>query len=171
MTTNSGSVLILCYGNPGRLDDGLGAAFAEKVKDKALSGVTVEVDYLLTVEHASDVAENSVVIFVDASLTSPAPFSFRRVEPLKIQSFSTHIIEPGSILGLAEELFGAETPGYCLGIRGYEFDAFGEHLSPQAEKNLTAALDFSLQLLATGEFEAAADNGDFWGMKCRMENT
>jgi hypothetical protein len=37
MITNSGSVLILCHGNSGRLDDGLGAAFAEKVKDKAHS--------------------------------------------------------------------------------------------------------------------------------------
>jgi hydrogenase maturation protease len=155
MTNNSGSVLILCYGNPGRLDDGLGAAFAEKIRNLVPLGVTVEVDYLLTVEHASDIAENSVVIFVDAALTGPEPFSFRRVEPLMIQSFSTHVIEPGSVLGLAAELFEAEIPGYCLAIRGYEFDAFGERLSSKAEKNLTAALEFSLQLLETREFELA----------------
>jgi len=155
MTTNSDSVLILCYGNPGRLDDGLGAAFAERIRAVAPSGVTVEIDYLLTVEHASEIAENSVVIFVDASLKGPEPFSFRRVEPLTVQSFSTHLIEPGSVLGLASELFRAKTPGFSLGIRGYEFDEFGERLSSKAETNLTAAVDFLLQLLETREFEAA----------------
>jgi hypothetical protein len=74
---------------------------------------------------------------------------------LTVQSFSTHLIEPGSVLGLAAELFDTHTPGYCLGIRGYEFDAFGEELSPKAKENLNAALQFSLQLLETGEFEAA----------------
>jgi hydrogenase maturation protease len=156
MTNNSDSVLILCYGNPGRLDDGLGAAFAEKIRAVAPSGVTVEVDYLLTVEHASDIAENSVVIFVDASLKGPEPFSFQRVEPLSIQSFSTHLIEPGSVLGLAAELFRAKTAGFCLGIRGYEFDEFGEQLSSKAKTNLAAAVEFLLQLLKTREFGAAA---------------
>lgn len=155
MNTKPGTVLILCYGNPGRLDDGLGAAFAARIKDRVLPGVHIEVDYLLTVEHASDIAENSVVIFVDAALSGPEPFSFRRVKPLAIQSFSTHVIEPGSVLGLAMELFEAETPGYSLGIRGYEFNEFGEWLSPNAEKNLAAAVEFSMQLLKTREFEAA----------------
>jgi len=158
MNTNPGTVLILCYGNPGRLDDGLGAAFAARIKDKVPPGVHVEVDYLLTVEHAADIAENGVVIFVDAALSGPEPFSFRRVEPLAIQSFSTHVIEPGSVLGLAMELFEAETPGYCLGIRGYEFNEFGERLSSTAEKNLTAAVEFSMQLLETRKFEAAVDS-------------
>lgn len=158
MSVDSDNVLILCYGNPGRLDDGLGAAFAAKIKDHVPDGVTVEVDYLLAVEHASDIAENSVVIFVDAAVDGREPFSFRRVEPKTIQSFSTHITEPGNVLELASELFEARTRGYCLGIRGYEFDAFGETLSTRAESNLAAALDFTIQLLRTGSFEDAVNN-------------
>jgi len=155
MSIDSDKVLILCYGNPGRLDDGLGAAFAAKIKDQVPDGVTIEVDYLLAVEHASDIAENNVVIFVDAAVNGPEPFSFSRVEPQTIQSFSTHIADPGSVLGLAAELFAAETQGYCLGIRGYDFDAFGETLSTKAERNLAAALDFAVHLLESGSFEDA----------------
>jgi len=158
MSIDSGKVLILCYGNPGRLDDGLGAAFATKIKEQVPDGVTVEVDYLLAVEHASDIAEHNVVIFVDASVNGPEPFSFRRVEPRTIQSFSTHIAEPGNVLGLAAELFAAETQGYCLGIRGYEFEAFGETLSSKAEGNLAAALDFTVHILETGNFEDALNH-------------
>jgi hydrogenase maturation protease len=150
-------VLILCYGNPGRLDDGLGAAFAERIKGSVPKDVAVEVDYLLTVEHASDIAENSFVIFVDAAVAGQEPFSFRRVQPSMIQSFSTHLVDPGSLLGLASELFETETPGYCLGIRGYEFNDFGERLSVKAESNLEAALDFTKKLLKSREFEAAAN--------------
>jgi hydrogenase maturation protease len=149
-------VLILCYGNPGRLDDGLGAAFAERIKDSVAEDVAIEVDYLLTVEHASDIAESGVVLFVDAAVSGQEPFSFERVEPVMVQSFSSHLVDPGTLLGLASELFNAKTPGYCLGIRGYEFDDFGERLSAKAESNLDAALGFTLELLRTREFGAAA---------------
>jgi hydrogenase maturation protease len=155
MKTSFANVLILCYGNPGRLDDGLGAAFAARIQNKVPADVVVEVDYLITVEHAADIAESGLVIFVDAALTGAEPFSFRRVKPLTVESFSSHVIEPGSVLGLAKEVFEADTPGYCLAIRGYEFDAFGETLSPKAEKNLDAALEFLFDLLETREFEAA----------------
>ena len=42
-------VLLLCYGNPGRLDDGLGPAFGEVLERESLPGVTVDLDYQLTV--------------------------------------------------------------------------------------------------------------------------
>ena len=70
---------------------------------------------------------------------------------------NTHLVEPGSVLGLAADLFGAGTQGFCLGIRGYEFDDFGEALSTRAEVNLDAALEFTLDLLKTRQFEAAAE--------------
>ena len=45
-------------------------------------------------------------------------------------------------MGLAVDLFGAKTKGYILGIRGYEFNEFGERLSERAQANLEAALLF-----------------------------
>ena len=78
-----------------------------------------------------------------------------------------------------EELFGAEPEGYALGIRGYEFDAFGETLSAGARENLTAALRFLLPVLEKRNFsEVAADDGNdsvtaaFYGeAKCKTEST
>jgi len=163
MTDSSKGVLLLCYGNPGRLDDGLGAAFAARLQDSAPENITIEVDYLLAVEHATSIAENGVVIFVDAAIGGPEPFSFKSVRPRPVQAFSTHIVEPGNLLQLAKELFSAKTEGYCLAIRGYEFDDFGEDLSPGAKENLRAALRFAEDLLRSGDYEAAAARGSSSG--------
>jgi len=149
-------VLLLCYGNPGRLDDGLGAAFAGAIESITPPGVTVELDYQLTVENAVAFAEHEVVVFVDAAVRGPEPFSFKRITPKPALSFSTHSIEPENLLALARDLFGADPEGYALGIRGYEFDDFGESLSPGALENLSAALEFGRTVLEQGRFRAAA---------------
>ena len=46
-------VLLIGYGNPGRLDDGLGPALAAAVEKLAIPGVTVDADYQLNVEDAA----------------------------------------------------------------------------------------------------------------------
>ena len=130
-------MLILAYGNPGRRDDGLGPALAESLESLALPGVTIDSDYQLTVEHAAAIAEHDFVIFVDADASGPEPFSFGRIPPAvgddPSLTFSSHSISPQGVLALAVELFGARVPGYLLGIRGYEFNEFGEGLSARAE--------------------------------------
>ncbi|MGB9624654.1 MAG: hydrogenase maturation protease [Phycisphaerae bacterium] len=137
-------ILLIGYGNPGRLDDGLGPALAAAVERLALPGVTVDADYQLTVEHAASVAENDVVVFADADVAGAEPFSLRRIDPdpEPAVSFSSHSAEPQQVLALAHCLFGARTQGYVLAIRGYAFDRFGEGLSEKARANLTAALRF-----------------------------
>jgi len=150
------TVLVLCYGNPGRLDDGLGAAFGEALERALPAGVTVDVDYQLTVEDAAAVAEHRYVVFVDAAVEGPEPFFFRRLEPKRAISFSSHSIEPENLLALARDLFGREAEGYALGIRGYEFHAFGERLSEGAGKNLGEALQFMLAVLERRSFREAA---------------
>jgi hydrogenase maturation protease len=151
-------LLVLGYGNPGRLDDGLGVALAEALECEGLDGVTVEADYQLTVEDAEAVARHDAVVFVDACVDGPAPFTFRAVEPEAEMSvgFSSHHLEPPAVLALARDLFGAVVPAYTLGIRGYAFDAFGEGLSAGARGNLAAAADFLLPVLRERRFAAAA---------------
>lgn len=141
----SGGLLLLCYGNPGRLDDGLGAAFAEAVEKSPPEGVTVEVNYQLMIEDAARIAEHDAVVFVDAAVVGPEPFDFRVIEGSASRSFSTHSILPEEVLGLARELFGSQGKGYVLAIRGYVFEDFGEALSKRAKENLSAALDFFAQ--------------------------
>jgi hydrogenase maturation protease len=147
-------VLVIGYGNPGRLDDGLGPALAERLARRRIPGVTVDADYQLTVEDAAAVAAHGAVVFADASVDGAEPFFFREVAPAGTgPSFSSHSVEPAEVLGMARALFGARTRGYALGIRGYAFDEFGERLSERAEANLAAALRFLARWLRTGRLE------------------
>ncbi|MDT8323211.1 MAG: hydrogenase maturation protease [Bacteroidota bacterium] len=141
-------ILLIGYGNPGRLDDGLGPALAAAVEKLAPAGVTVDSDYQLTVEDASDVAAHDIVIFADASTSGTEPYYVEAVEAKAALSFSSHSVEPAVLLHLAQTLFEAKTRGYILGIRGYEFNEFGEGLSEPAAQNLEKALQFIKLVLA-----------------------
>lgn len=154
MNRRPARVLLIGYGNPGRLDDGLGPALASAVEARGLPGVTVESDYQLTVEDAATAAAHDVVVFADADEAGPEPFSFRPIEPDVHVSFSSHSVRPEAVLGLARELFGASPQGWLLGIRGYAFNEFTESLSDRAKANLAEAEAFLVGVLRTGRFEA-----------------
>ena len=146
-------VLLIGFGNPGRIDDGLGPALADAIEKISLEDVTVDSNYQLTVEDSSAVADHDVVIFVDASVDCSEPFAFSKIEPKADISFTTHSIEPESVLGLAYQLFDAKTSGYLLGIRGYEFNEFGERLSDKAQNNLLEAIKFIEDVLRNQKFD------------------
>ncbi len=135
-------VLVIGYGNPGRLDDGLGPACADAIRERAIPGVTAESDYQLVVEEAAAVAEHDSVVFVDAALDGPEPFEWRPVPPACPAGLGTHTLDPGAVIELAQLAFGARPEAWILAIRGYDFNAFGERLSAAARKNLDAALKF-----------------------------
>ncbi len=149
----NGKILLIGYGNPGRLDDGLGPAFASKISMMRLNNVTVEIGYQLAVEHAEMISNYDVVIFADASVSGSEPYQFTDVEPTLDASFSTHSVSPSSIMGLAQNIFHAKTEAYLLTIRGYEFDDFGERLSPQATENLHSGIHFLKSALGTTSYE------------------
>ena len=148
-----GRVLLIGYGNPGRLDDGLGPALAEAIEHKSFKNVTVDSNYQLTVEDAAEIAEHDVVIFADASVNSDEPFTFKSITPKVVNTFSSHSIEPEVVLGFAYDLFQAKTKGYALAVRGYEFNEFGEKLSSKAQDNLISAVEFLSELLTTKNFD------------------
>jgi hydrogenase maturation protease len=154
MTKDRKRVLVIGYGNPGRLDDGLGPALAERLAaGDDLPGVTVDAEYQLAVEDAAAVAEHDVVVFADAAVEGPEPFSFRPLEPRPEMSFTTHVLRPEALLAVAREHFQARTRAFMLGIRGHEFDEFGETLSERARANLDAAHEFLTEVIRTGSFE------------------
>ena len=78
-------------------------------------------------------------------------------------------------MALAGELFQAATKGYILGIRGYEFNEFGQALSDRARGNLAAAAAFLQEVLAAGSFDQAVQTNDATDAKeepsCKTENT
>lgn len=176
MTAEGGDVLVIGYGNPGRMDDGLGPAVIEALDGLALEGVDVDADYQLIVEDAAEVAAHKVVVFADAAEAGPEPFFFRPVEPKGELGFSSHGCEPGQVMALAHELFKADTKGYILGIRGYEFNEFRESLSDRARANLVAATEFLVEVLRGRNFEAAAEKKTTAETQredrpCKTENT
>jgi hydrogenase maturation protease len=145
-------ILVIGYGNPGRLDDGIGPAAADAMDKISLDNVTVDADYQLTVEDAAAVAEHDAVIFVDAAVRGSEPFYFKRIEPRSALKFSSHSVDPAAVLGLAYDLFNAKTAAYVMGIRGYEFNEFGETLSEGALANLASALTFLQTICREGDF-------------------
>ena len=153
----SGNVLLIGYGNPGRRDDGLGPALASAVEELGIPGVTTDADYQLNVEDAEAVARYDYVVFADADVSGPEPFSFRKLEPDPSLGFTTHSVKPGALLALASELFGGRPEAYVLAIRGYEFGEFEESLSAGARANLAAALTFIEPLLRRRSFRDAVD--------------
>lgn len=149
-------VLVLGFGNPGRLDDGLGPALAARVEALGLPGVTVDSAYQLMIEDAAQVAAHDVAVFVDAHLSCSPPFVFERLAPRLSASFSSHSVRPDAVLGLAHTLFRGRTEGYLLGIRGHVFNEFGERLSTEARANLDAAYDFLVTSLQRSRFDVTA---------------
>jgi hydrogenase maturation protease len=154
--------LVLGWGNPGRLDDGLGPALVELLAALGLPRVVVDADYQLTVEDAAEVARYRRVLFVDADRTGPAPFRLWRMRPaLEGSSFSTHSVAPGAVLALSRDLFHAEPEAWLLGIRGYEFDEFGEGLSDRARANLAQAITFVRSAIEADGFHEILNGKSF----------
>jgi hydrogenase maturation protease len=147
-------VLVYGYGNPGRLDDGLGPALVEALATRGPGAdVALETGYQLQVEDAALVAPYDLVIFADAHASCPAPFELRELEPLHDADFTTHSLAPEALLALARDLYGSRARGFTLGIRGVRFDDYGEGLSPAARRHLDAAAEFLRQALRDGTGE------------------
>lgn len=153
MSTPS-SILFYGYGNLGRGDDGLGPRLVAALED--WDGVACESDYQLSVEDSATVAQYEVVVFVDAEVKGPAPFRFCRVAPARELSFSSHSATPGQVLALAQDMFGAKTQAFTLGIRGYAFGEMCEVLSDAARANLGSALTFAKRVLEERQFDEYA---------------
>jgi hypothetical protein len=103
---------------------------------------TFVADFQLQPEHAVDLDGRDLVLFVDASRTAESPYVFRRVEPARTATFTTHGVAPGVVLGAFEATFRrAPPPAFELAIRGERFD-LGEPLGEPARLCLEAALAF-----------------------------
>ena len=134
--------LLIGFGNPGRGDDGLGPAFARRIAARQLPGLTVEIDYQLTVDHALMIAAAERVVFADAALDVEDAFYFRRAAEAAGGSLGSHSIGPDDAMALSRLLFGASPPGFVLGLRGAAFGEMAEGLSEVALGSLDAAEAF-----------------------------
>ena len=145
-------VLLLGYGNPSRGDDGLGPALLEMIEEARAEGRTPDIfdaltDYQLQIEHALDMQQRQLVVFIDASVSATAPFDYSRLAPCRDNSYTSHVMSPAALLAVYEQVCGEPLPdAFLLGIPGYQFE-LGTTITPQAHEHLGMARDFVQELL------------------------
>lgn len=137
-------MLLIGYGNPGRGDDGLGAAFADRITGHDLPGLEIVTDYQLTVDHAPMVAAAREVVFADALMNASGPFQFTNLRSSETESLTSHSLTPAAVLTLSRILYGKMPQAHLLGISGHAFDEVKEGLSSQALNHLELAEAFFL---------------------------
>jgi len=137
-------LLVFGWGNASRGDDALGPLFVQRLAEQldAAQPSRVELleDYQLQIEHALDLAGRERVLFVDASVDAPPPFTAAPVVASRVAEAGSHALSPAALLRVYLQ-FNGETAPPCtlLAIRGERF-GLGEPLSDAAASNLDAAL-------------------------------
>lgn len=141
-------VLIFTYGNLSRGDDALGPLLYERLKDK-IDSDTIEIltDFQLQIEHALDLEDRQLVLFVDASVIGKTAFNFSKLQADKDNSYTTHAMNPSAILQVYKTIKQSPPPPcFLLSIKGLSFK-LGDSLTEQAKNNLQKAEIFAERLL------------------------
>ena len=145
-------VLVLAWGNPSRGDDALGPELLRRLEPIAAAtgphDMSLVTDFQLQPEHAADLVDRELVLFVDASLACTPPFTLRRLAPERDRTFSSHAMSPAAVLEAFRAAFGTTPPpSFLLAIRGERFE-LGEPIGEAAREHLEAATALARQLLA-----------------------
>ena len=134
-------VLVVGIGNPGRGDDGLGPAAAERLEALRLPGLTCDANYQLNVEDALACSRHDLVVFVDAARRLRTPFAWTEARPDGAFPPMTHALGPGAVLAVCAALYGRMPEAHLLAVRGHRWGV-GEGLSAKARANLAKAVSF-----------------------------
>lgn len=148
-------ILLFGYGNLSRGDDALGPLFLEYVESHFnLTNIDLLTDFQLQIEHALDLENRELVLFIDASVTCVNGFDFSELTPAKDDSYTTHAMSPAAVLAVYQSIKKQPPPPcFLLAIKGESFE-LGEGLSANAETNLAAACQFVEQLLDSPNLDA-----------------
>lgn len=151
--------LIIAIGNESRGDDALGPLLLRQLQSRIEHHGLAEQfelieEFQLQIEHTLDIAGRRLTLFVDAGEHTPAPFSFYRVQPKRLDGHTSHAVAPETLLGIYAQVHGeTPPPAFVLCIAGKAFE-LGEPLSVEAMQHLDAAFNFACQLLACADLQA-----------------
>ena len=135
---DSERIIIFGIGNNGRQDDGLGWKFLDFLEEQNYN-IDLEYRYQLQIEDAELISNYKKVIFVDASKEEiPEGFYLKQCLPSEKYSFSTHALEPETILYLSNKLYNHNPEASIFGIQGYQWE-LKIGLSDKANLNLEKA--------------------------------
>lgn len=144
--------LIFAIGNESRGDDALGPLLLRELESwLASSGHSDQFDLLeefqLQVEHALDIKDRQLVLFIDSSINTRSPYGFYRAQASDTPILYSHALAPEALLKVYTQFYHQEPPEvFILGVRGESFE-LGEGLSAKALDGLTIALKFCKKLL------------------------
>jgi hydrogenase maturation protease len=140
-------LLVLACGNLSRGDDALGPLLLDYIEQHiSLTHIELITDFQLQVEHALDLQQRKLVLFVDASVSDCEHFNFVELSAAKDNSFTSHALSPSAVLQVFQTVTcTAPPPSFLLGIQGVAFE-LGSDLSTPAAHNLKLACQFVSQL-------------------------
>jgi hydrogenase maturation protease len=145
-----GPVLIVGYGSTLRSDDGLGPRVAEAIGARELPNVEALACPQLTPELAEPISQASVVVFVDAAVDEPRQVRFQELDPKRGSQFAGHTSDPGSVLALAQDVFGRIPQAWLLRIPAENLE-LGEEFSALGQRGFRTAVARIQRFLATRE--------------------
>ena len=136
--------VIIGYGTPSRGDDGIGPELMNRA-EAWLAGhpghgpIELLQDFQLQIEHSLDLDDAAVALFLDASVSARAPYTFTRLASSQDASYTTQELSPASVLHVFEQVNQRPPPPcYLLSVRAEQFD-LGAAIAPAAMENLEAA--------------------------------
>lgn len=134
--------ILFGIGNCGREDDGLGWSFLDKIEKNLPPNFDIEYRYQLQVEDAEIAQNYDTIIFIDAHMTSfDTGFEWKKCIPKASDTYTSHELNPETILYLTKTIYNKQPKAFTLGITGENYElALG--LSSLASNNLTKALDY-----------------------------
>lgn len=146
------ATVVFASGNRSRGDDAIGPLLLERLAswlaERGRSGEFALIDdYQLQIEHALDLQDRRLALFIDAGWHTPAPLAFYAAAPAQVPaSGSTHVLAPQGVLEVYRRVMGAEPPpSFVLCVRGEHFE-LGAGMSDAAQVRVEAAWR-QLQLL------------------------
>ena len=148
-------ILVLGYGNPSRGDDALGPLLLDYIQQQLdTSQFEVITDFQLQIEHALDLQNRQLVLFIDASVACEEAFKLTELQAAKDKSYTSHAMSPTAVLHVYQSITGkSPPPAFLLSIQGLRFE-LGEGLSPEAADNFQQACGYLRQLLLKPEVES-----------------
>ncbi len=149
------SLIVFCWGNESRGDDGIGPLFARRLARLDKPELVVIEDHQLNIEHIMDFDGMTPLLFVDASVAIRDGYRLSRIAASNDGNFSTHAISPEALLNVYRESTGNALPdAFLLHVSGARF-GLGDALSPTAMVAADAAWEFLHDVLL--------DPADNWG--------
>lgn len=130
--------VIIGFGNTLRRDDAAGPHVAGKLESRLGDIASVLMPFQLLPEHAADLAEAELVVFIDAAHSRGKEVQVSRVAPATESSGLGHSLMPDQLLALTQAVYGRAPEAWQVLIPGEDFE-HGEGFSKFTESRLPEA--------------------------------